>query len=82
MHVEDIRPEGWACTYLVANNGEAVLIDPVYDYINHYETVLAERGLNLVGCMATHTHADHITAALHSVRTEAFRFTCGKTLLP
>ena len=38
---------GWACTYLVANNGEAVLIDPVYDYIKHYETVLAERGLNL-----------------------------------
>ena len=35
MHVEDIRPEGWACTYLVANNGEAVLIDPVYDYIKH-----------------------------------------------
>ena len=57
MHVEDIRPEGWACTYLVANNGEAVLIDPVYDYINHYETVLAERGLDLVACMATHTHA-------------------------
>ena len=62
MHVEDIRPEGWACTYLVANNGEAVLIDPVYDYIEHYETVLAEGGLNLVACMATHTHADHITA--------------------
>ena len=62
MHVEDIRPEGWACTYLVANNGEAVLIDPVYDYIEHYETVLAEGDLNLVACMATHTHADHITA--------------------
>ena len=62
MHVEDIRPEGWACTYLVSNNGEAVLIDPVYDYISHYESVLHERGLNLVACMATHTHADHITA--------------------
>ena len=62
MHVEDIRPEGWACTYLVANNGEAVLIDPVYDYIKHYETVLAERDLKLAACMATHTHADHITA--------------------
>ena len=62
MHVEDIRPEGWACTYLVSNNGEAVLIDPVYDYIMHYESVLDERGLSLVACMATHTHADHITA--------------------
>lgn len=62
MQVEDIRPEGWACTYLVSNNGEAVLIDPVWDYIEHYETVLADRELNLVACMATHTHADHITA--------------------
>ncbi|MGB1659887.1 MAG: MBL fold metallo-hydrolase [Candidatus Poseidoniaceae archaeon] len=62
MQVEDIRPEGWACTYLVANDGQAVLIDPVWDYIQHYESVLGQRGLELVACMATHTHADHITA--------------------
>ena len=62
MLVEDIRPEGWACTYLISNNGQAVLIDPVWDYISHYESALKERELELVACMATHTHADHITA--------------------
>ncbi|MAY05018.1 MAG: hypothetical protein CMB25_05385 [Euryarchaeota archaeon] len=62
MQVEDIRPEGWACTYLVSNDDKAVLIDPVYDYISHYESILTERRLELVATMATHTHADHITA--------------------
>ena len=33
MQVEDIRPEGWACTYLIENDGKAVLIDPVWDYM-------------------------------------------------
>lgn len=74
MHVEDIRPEGWACTYLVSNNGEAVLIDPVYDYIQHYETVLAERSLTLVACMATHTHADHITACFTLSKDQGIPF--------
>lgn len=62
MQVEDIRPEGWACTYLISNQGQAVLIDPVWDYMNHYESVLQSRNLELVATMATHTHADHITA--------------------
>ena len=62
MQVEDIRPEGWACTYLISNNDQAVLIDPVWDYIHHYESILDSRDLELVAAMATHTHADHITA--------------------
>ncbi len=62
MEVDDIRPEGWACTYLIANEGKAVLIDPVWDYIDHYHKILNERSLELAACMATHTHADHITA--------------------
>lgn len=62
MQVEDIRPEGWACTYLISNDRKAVLIDPVYDYISHYESILEKQQLELVACMATHTHADHITA--------------------
>ena len=62
MQVEDIRPEGWACTYLISNDEKAVLIDPVYDYISHYKSILEKQQLELVACMATHTHADHITA--------------------
>ena len=66
MEVEDIRPEGWACTYLIANEGKAVLIDPVWDYIDYYHNILNERSLELAACMATHTHADHITCLLYT----------------
>ena len=62
MEVEDIRPSGWACAYLVSNGEDAVLIDPVWDHIDHYLGILEQRSLTLIACMATHTHADHITA--------------------
>ena len=62
MQVEDIRPSGWACAYLVSNGEDAVLIDPVWDHIDHYLELLEQRSLSLIACMATHTHADHITA--------------------
>ena len=62
MQVEDIRPSGWACAYLVSNGEDAVLIDPVWDHIDHYVELLEQRSLTLIACMATHTHADHITA--------------------
>jgi glyoxylase-like metal-dependent hydrolase (beta-lactamase superfamily II) len=62
MQVEDIRPSGWACAYLVSNGEDAVLIDPVWDHIDHYLELLEQRSLTLIACMATHTHADHITA--------------------
>ena len=62
MQVEDIRPSGWACAYLVSNGEDAVLIDPVWDHIDHYLGILEQRSLTLIACMATHTHADHITA--------------------
>ena len=72
MQVEDIRPSGWACTYLVSDGKNAVLIDPVWDHIDHYHSILESRELNLVACMATHTHADPITAcfslsSLHNI---------------
>ena len=78
MQVEDIRPEGWACTYLVANVGKAVLIDPVWDYISHYEAVLQNQELELVACMATHTHADHIQHVSLYPNNTTFHFTCGR----
>ena len=62
MEVEDIRPSGWACAYLVSNGEDAVLIDPVWDHIDHYLGIIEQRSLTLIACMATHTHADHITA--------------------
>ena len=50
-------------TYIVANrrNGEAVIIDPVLDRVDHYIELLEQLGTRLVKAVDTHTHADHIT---------------------
>lgn len=64
MGFDQLNETGWAMTYLVwdDNTKEAALIDPVYDFMDHYLEVLENKGLTLVYAMATHTHADHITA--------------------
>jgi glyoxylase-like metal-dependent hydrolase (beta-lactamase superfamily II) len=51
-------------TYLVWDDStnQATLIDPVYDFMDHYVGVLNDMNLTLAFAMATHTHADHITA--------------------
>lgn len=49
-------------TYLLADAGEAVLIDPVKEQLEAYLRLLDELGLRLVLALDTHTHADHITA--------------------
>ena len=64
MGFDQLNETGWAMTYLVWDDTskEAALIDPVYDFMDHYLEVLEKKGLTLVYAMATHTHADHITA--------------------
>ncbi|WP_339614848.1 MBL fold metallo-hydrolase [uncultured Gilvimarinus sp.] len=49
-------------TYLLADNSQAVLIDPVIENTDSYITLLTELELKLVLAIDTHTHADHITA--------------------
>jgi len=51
-------------TYLLASRagGEAVIIDPVKEQLEHYLKVIEQLGLRLVHAIDTHTHADHITA--------------------
>lgn len=49
-------------TYLLADQGEAVLIDPVREKLADYLQLLSELELRLVMALDTHTHADHITA--------------------
>lgn len=63
MRVEQINEDGWAKTYLVVceETNKATLIDPVWDNISDYLSILEDQGLELTHCMATHTHADHIT---------------------
>ena len=64
MRFEQLNEGVWAMTYLIVDEStnEAALVDPVYDFMDNYTTLLEEQGLTLVYAIATHTHADHITA--------------------
>jgi glyoxylase-like metal-dependent hydrolase (beta-lactamase superfamily II) len=63
MRVEQLNEGMWAMTWLLVDEegSNAVLIDPVWDEISSYISVLEEQNLTLTHCIATHTHADHIT---------------------
>lgn len=50
-------------TYLIADAGEAVLIDPVFEQAQRDAALINELGLRLVDTIETHVHADHITGA-------------------
>lgn len=56
------EPVSCTYTYLLADNGEALIIDPVINKLELYCQLLAEYGVQLVYALDTHTHADHITA--------------------
>ncbi len=48
-------------SYLLADAGEAVLIDPILEKVDRDTELIAELGLRLVYAIDTHVHADHIT---------------------
>lgn len=50
-------------TYLLADAGEAVLIDPVFEQHARDAALLRELGLTLRCTLDTHCHADHVTGA-------------------
>ena len=54
-----------SCTYcyIIAAQpgGEALIIDPVLEQVDHYLRVMRELDLKLVKAIDTHVHADHIT---------------------
>ncbi|KAL0127162.1 hypothetical protein PUN28_005444 [Cardiocondyla obscurior] len=54
-------------TYLLAdvNNKEAILIDPVIEWVDRDKTIVEELGLKLKYALNTHMHADHITGTGH-----------------
>jgi len=56
--------ESCTYTYLLASRpgGEALIIDPVLDRVDHYLRLLEELDLDLIKVADTHVHADHITA--------------------
>ena len=42
MRVEQLNSDGWAKTYLLVDDDskDAILIDPVYDFTEHYLEIL------------------------------------------
>jgi len=54
-------PASSTYTYLLADGGEAVLIDPVFEQVRRDAALLRELGLNLTWTLETHIHADHVT---------------------
>ncbi|HEY0562299.1 MAG TPA: MBL fold metallo-hydrolase [Methylophilus sp.] len=52
-------------TYLIADDAtqQAVLIDPVDHHIDQYLNLIQTLGLQLIYCLETHVHADHVTAS-------------------
>ena len=64
MRVHEFHPEIWAKAYglICETNQEIILIDPVYDYIQTYLDFISQHGYSMRSVIATHTHADHITA--------------------
>ncbi|MBW4529672.1 MAG: MBL fold metallo-hydrolase [Aphanothece saxicola GSE-SYN-MK-01-06B] len=52
-------------TYLLADvaSGEGVLIDPVYDHHPRDLSLVRELGIDLLACLDTHAHADHVTGS-------------------
>lgn len=56
-------PASSTYTYLLADGGEAVLIDPVFEQVRRDGALIEELGLRLVATLDTHVHADHVTGA-------------------
>ncbi len=50
-------------TYLLADEREAVLIDPVFEQARRDAALVEELGLKLAWTLETHVHADHVTGA-------------------
>ena len=56
-------PTSCTYTYLLGDDGEALLIDPVYEQVPRDLALLEELGLRLTATLDTHVHADHVTGA-------------------
>jgi len=56
-------PQSSTYTYLLADAGQAILIDPVFEQVRRDAALIGELGLRLTATLETHVHADHVTGA-------------------
>ncbi len=63
---EVLQPDGSCRSYLVADpeSGEAMLVDPLREQVDHYLDLLKQKGLRLRYTLETHTHADHLSGSM------------------
>ena len=75
MRVEQLNENMWAMTYLVEcdSTKKVALIDPVWDNLSDYLSIIEDRGLTLEYAMATHTHADPYHRLLQVSRNDWLR---------
>jgi len=55
------RPSCGCLSYLIAEGGEAVVVDPLRAFVDRYVEDAAERGVSVVAAVDTHVHADHVS---------------------
>lgn len=60
-----LQPHGECRTYLIADpgTGDAALVDPLRDQVDHYLDLLTEKRLRLRYTIETHTHGDHLSGS-------------------
>ena len=70
-------PDSSTLTYVLADDaGNAVIIDPVLEHVDHYLELLKSLDLTLRMVLDTHVHADHITGS-----QELKKHTCATTVI-
>ena len=55
---------GYCMSYILESDGQAVLIDPHITQVQAYRDYLSKKGRELAAIIDTHTHADHLSAAV------------------
>ena len=56
-----VRPSSGCLGYLVVDDGEAAVVDPLRAFATRYVADAAERGAELTHAIDTHVHADHVS---------------------
>ena len=57
------RPSSGCLGYMVFDDGDAVVVDPLREFTDRYVDDAAELGVDITAVLDTHVHADHISGA-------------------